>query len=41
MVEKTKIPEELAILPVRDMVLFPGGVLPLTVGRESSLALLS
>ena len=34
------IPEELPILPVRDMVLFPGAVLPLTAGRESSLALL-
>ena len=28
------------ILPVRDTVLFPGAVMPLTVGRESSLALL-
>ncbi|MFY9528985.1 MAG: endopeptidase La [Candidatus Acidiferrales bacterium] len=35
-----KIPQELAILPVRDTVLFPGAVMPLTVGRESSLALL-
>jgi ATP-dependent Lon protease len=34
------IPDELAILPVRDTVLFPGAVMPLTVGRESSLALL-
>src|SRR5271170_2977563 len=34
------IPNELPILPVRDTVLFPGAVLPLTVGRESSLALL-
>src|SRR5208283_3005807 len=33
------VPETLAILPVRDTVLFPGAVLPLTVGRESSLAL--
>jgi ATP-dependent Lon protease len=41
MAEKANIPAELAILPVRDMVLFPGGVLPLTVGRESSLALIS
>jgi ATP-dependent Lon protease len=41
MAEKIKIPDEVAILPVRDMVLFPGGVLPLTVGRESSLALLN
>jgi ATP-dependent Lon protease len=38
---KITIPPELPILPVRDMVLFPGGVLPLTVGRESSLALLN
>ena len=34
------IPNELPILPVRDTVLFPGAVMPLTVGRESSLALL-
>jgi len=33
-------PEELSILPVRDTVLFPGAVMPLPVGRESSLALL-
>src|SRR6266571_6312147 len=39
--EKIVVPPELAVLPVRDTVLFPGGVLPLTVGRESSLALLS
>jgi ATP-dependent Lon protease len=37
----SKIPSELAILPVRDTVLFPGAVSPLTVGRESSLALLN
>jgi len=41
MTDKVKsIPNELPILPVRDTVLFPGAVLPLTVGRESSLALL-
>src|ERR1700688_1759373 len=34
------LPHELPILPVRDTVLFPGAVLPLPVGRESSLALL-
>ncbi|MCZ6752755.1 MAG: endopeptidase La [Acidobacteria bacterium] len=28
------------ILPVRDMVLFPHAVLPLTIGRESSIALI-
>src|ERR1700733_14620233 len=35
------IPNELPILPVREIVLFPGGVQPLTVGREGSLALLN
>jgi ATP-dependent Lon protease len=30
----------MAVLPVRDTVLFPGAVMPLPVGRESSLALL-
>jgi ATP-dependent Lon protease len=34
------VPAELPILPVRDTVLFPGAVMPLPVGRESSLALL-
>ncbi len=37
--KKHHVPDTLAILPVRDTVLFPGAVLPLTVGRESSLAL--
>jgi len=35
------IPNPLPILPVRDTVLFPGAVLPLTVGRDSSLALIN
>jgi ATP-dependent Lon protease len=39
--KKFVVPEVLSILPVRDTVLFPGAVLPLTVGRESSLALVS
>jgi len=38
---KFRLPEQLPILPVRETVLFPGGVLPLTVGRESSLALVN
>jgi ATP-dependent Lon protease len=29
-----------AVLPVRDTVLFPHAVLPLTVGRESSIQLI-
>src|SRR6516225_2874436 len=42
MVEKKHtLPDTLPILPVRDTVLFPGAVLPLTVGRESSLALVN
>ena len=32
---------ELPILPVRDTVLFPNAILPLTVGRESSLHLIN
>src|SRR5574340_824165 len=39
--KKVVLPEVLPILPVRDTVLFPGAVLPLTVGRESSLALVN
>jgi ATP-dependent Lon protease len=39
--KKHIVPETMAILPVRDTVLFPGAVLPLTVGRESSLALVN
>src|SRR5947207_882110 len=40
MAEKKFLTSEiLPILPVRDTVLFPGAMLPLTVGRESSLAL--
>src|ERR1700752_2041368 len=39
--KKVTMPSSLPILPVRDTVLFPGAVLPLTVGRESSLALIA
>jgi ATP-dependent Lon protease len=41
--KSTKVitPQELPILPVRDTVLFPGAIMPLPVGRESSLALLN
>jgi ATP-dependent Lon protease len=35
------IPEELPILPVRDAVIFPNAVIPLTVGRESSVKLIN
>src|SRR2546421_4333778 len=39
--KKLSVPATVPVLPVRDTVLFPGAVLPLTVGRESSLALIS
>jgi ATP-dependent Lon protease len=39
--KKFTVPDVLPVLPVRDTVLFPGAVLPLTVGRESSLALVN
>jgi len=39
--KRIAVPDTLPILPVRDTVLFPGAILPLTVGRESSLALVS
>src|SRR6202162_5626057 len=39
--KKFSVPDVLPVLPVRDTVLCPGAVLPLTVGRESSLALVN
>ncbi|OMP80898.1 MULTISPECIES: endopeptidase La [unclassified Chitinophaga] len=35
--EEDNIPEELALLPLRNTVLFPGVVLPITVGRDKSI----
>jgi ATP-dependent Lon protease len=35
------IPEELPVLPVRDAVIFPNAVIPLNVGRESSVRLIN
>ncbi|WP_346319925.1 endopeptidase La [Chitinophaga sp. YIM B06452] len=35
--EEDRIPEELALLPLRNTVLFPGVVLPITVGRDKSI----
>lgn len=35
-----EIPEDMPVLPLRDNVLFPGVVMPITVGRKSSLQLL-
>ena len=35
--EDENIPDELALLPLRNTVLFPGVVLPITVGRDKSI----
>ena len=40
-VKETNEPKALPVLPVRDTVLFPHAVLPLTVGRESSVQLIN
>jgi len=37
---KFKMPKKLPILPLRNAVLFPGVVVPITVGRETSLKLI-
>ena len=33
-INSTKIPKELSILPLKNTVLFPGVVIPVTVGRK-------
>ncbi len=38
--EKPAIPRELPVLPVREIVVFPGTVVPLTIGREKSKRLI-
>ena len=38
--KNTDVPDVLPILPLRNTVLFPGVVLPITVGREASLQLI-
>src|SRR5215467_9201963 len=37
--EELKFGDELAVLPIRNAVLFPGAVAPFDVGREKSVAL--
>lgn len=39
-IHKVKIPDNLPILPLRNSVLFPGVVIPITAGRDSSIALI-
>jgi len=38
-IEHMKLPEVISILPVRNTVLFPFSMIPLTIGRESSVKL--
>lgn len=35
--EKIEVPEDISLLPLRNTVLFPGVVLPITVGRDKSI----
>ncbi len=37
---KTEIPDALPLLPLRNTVLFPGVIIPITVGREKSIKLI-
>lgn len=39
-IDLTSIPEELPILPIRNNVLFPGVVIPITVSRDKSIKLI-
>ena len=39
-INKEKIPETLSILPLRNTVLFPGVVIPITAGRDQSIQLI-
>src|SRR5690606_19995891 len=38
--DETNIPNELPILPLRNTVLYPGVVIPITVGRDKSIKLI-
>ena len=40
-VNSTVFPSELPILPLRNNVLFPGVVIPITVGRDRSIKLVN
>jgi ATP-dependent Lon protease len=40
-INSTKIPKELSILPLKNTVLFPGVVIPITLGRDKSIKLLN
>ena len=38
--DRSDVPELLPILPLRNTVLFPGVIIPITVGREKSIRLI-
>ncbi|MBA5793714.1 endopeptidase La [Flavobacterium sp. xlx-214] len=38
---KEQLPEDICILPLRNMVLFPGVVIPITAGRDKSIKLIN
>ncbi len=38
--DKSEVPELLPVLPLRNTVLFPGVIIPITVGREKSIRLI-
>ena len=38
--DKSDVPELLPVLPLRNTVLFPGVIIPITVGREKSIRLI-
>ncbi len=40
LINQESIPEELSILPLRNTVLFPGVVIPITAGRDKSIQLI-
>ena len=40
LINKEKVPAELPILPLRNTVLFPGVVIPITAGRDKSIQLI-
>ena len=40
-IDKENLPDELPILPLRNTVLFPGVVIPITAGRDKSITLLN